>query len=38
MNSYKHIDDKRFRYYILKEKSDVYHALKTFFKKEEAPV
>ena len=35
MNAYKHIDDKRFRHYILKDKSDVYRALKSFFKKEE---
>lgn len=38
MSSYKHIDDKRFRYYILKEKGDVYHAMKAFFKKEDALV
>ncbi len=35
MSSYKHINDKRFRHYILKEKGDVYHAMKTFFRKEE---
>lgn len=38
MNAYKHIDDKRFRHYILKEKADVYRALKSFFKKEETRV
>ncbi|MFC0561713.1 sporulation protein YhbH [Halalkalibacter alkalisediminis] len=35
MSAYKNIDDIRFRHYILKEKGDVYHAMKTFFKKEE---
>ncbi|MCM3762193.1 sporulation protein YhbH [Alkalihalobacillus oceani] len=35
MSAYKNIDDTRFRYHILKEKGDVYHAMKTFFKKEE---
>lgn len=35
MNAYKNISDERFRYYILKEKGDVYRALKSFFKKEE---
>jgi len=37
MNTYKKIDDKKFRHYVLKEKRDVYHALKSFFKKEVAP-
>ncbi len=35
MNAYKNISDERFRHYILKEKGDVYRALKSFFKKEE---
>ncbi|WP_227940372.1 sporulation protein YhbH [Alkalihalobacillus deserti] len=35
MSAYKNIEDIRFRHYILKEKGDVYHAMKTFFKKEE---
>lgn len=35
MNVYKNIKDEKFRYYILKEKTDVYYAMKTFFKKEE---
>ncbi|MGO4887602.1 sporulation protein YhbH [Anaerobacillus sp. MEB173] len=35
MSAYKNISDERFRHYILKEKGDVYHAMKTFFKKEE---
>ena len=35
MSAYKNIDDKRFRHYILREKEDVYQALKWFFQKEE---
>ncbi len=35
MNAYKNIKDERFRHYILKEKGDVYRALKSFFRKEE---
>ncbi|RDW16471.1 sporulation protein YhbH [Oceanobacillus arenosus] len=35
MNAYKTIDDPKFRHYILKEKRDVYHAMKSFFIKEE---
>lgn len=38
MSAYKNIKDERFRYYILKEKADVYHAMKSFFKKEEEKV
>lgn len=38
MSAYKNIDDPRFRHHILKEKGDVYHAMKTFFKKEEEGV
>jgi len=38
MSSYKAIDDPKFRHYILKEKKDVYHALKSFFLKEEASI
>jgi len=34
MSSYKKIDNKKFRHYILKDKKDVYHALKSFFQKE----
>ncbi|AXI10171.1 sporulation protein YhbH [Oceanobacillus sp. 143] len=34
MNAYKTIDDPKFRHYILKEKRDVYHAMKSFFIKE----
>lgn len=33
MNTYKTIDHQKFRPYVLKEKKDVYHALKSFFQK-----
>ncbi|NRD78243.1 sporulation protein YhbH [Bacillus sp. BRMEA1] len=36
MSAYKNIKDERFRYYILKQKADVFHAMKTFFQKEES--
>lgn len=32
MNTYKKIDNPKFRHYVLKEKSDVYEALKSLFK------
>lgn len=32
MSAYKNINDERFRYYILKQKSDVFHSMKSFFK------
>jgi sporulation protein YhbH len=35
MTAYKNIKAEKFRYYILKQKSDVFHAMKSFFKKEE---
>lgn len=35
MQAYQHMDDPKFSHYILKEKQDVYHAMKHFFKKEE---
>lgn len=35
MSAYKHIEDKRFRHYILRERADVYRSLKWFFRKEE---
>lgn len=38
MSSYKKIDNPKFRHYILKDKKDVYHALKSFFQKEESSV
>jgi len=34
MSAYRNIDNPKFRHYILKEKDDVYHALKSFFHKE----
>ncbi|WP_062105376.1 sporulation protein YhbH [Bacillus niameyensis] len=34
MSVYKHIKNEKFYYYILKEKADVFHAMKSFFKKE----
>ncbi|MDG4658223.1 sporulation protein YhbH [Ectobacillus antri] len=36
MSAYKNIHDENFRYYILKQKADVFHAMKSFFKKEAA--
>ncbi|MED4269748.1 sporulation protein YhbH [Geobacillus stearothermophilus] len=35
MSAYKHIKDEKFRYYILKQKSDVLQAMRSFFRKEE---
>ncbi|MCU9612800.1 sporulation protein YhbH [Caldibacillus lycopersici] len=35
MSAYKNIKDERFRYFILKQKSDVFHAMKSFFQNEE---
>jgi uncharacterized protein len=35
MSAYKNIHNEKFRYYILKQKADVFHAMKTFFRKEE---
>ena len=35
MNAYKNIKEEKLSHYILKEKCDVYRALKSFFKKEE---
>ncbi|MFT8870675.1 MAG: sporulation protein YhbH [Sporolactobacillus sp.] len=35
MNSYRTIKNKAFHSYVLKQKSDVYHAMKYFFHKEE---
>ena len=35
MNTYKKIDNPKFRHYILKQKNDVYEALKSFFQKVE---
>ncbi|KOP81546.1 sporulation protein YhbH [Cytobacillus solani] len=38
MTAYKNIKNEDFRYYILKQKVDVFHAMKTFFKKEKETV
>jgi uncharacterized protein len=35
MTAYKNIKDENFKYYILKQKIDVFHAMKSFFQKEE---
>ena len=35
MSAYKNIKDENFRYFILKQKADVFHAMKSFFKSEE---
>ena len=33
MSTFRHIENEKFRHYILREKQDIYHALKRFFKK-----
>ncbi|MBN2984963.1 MULTISPECIES: sporulation protein YhbH [Cohnella] len=38
MSAYKHMDHQQFLYYVIKEKGEIYNALKTFFKKREAAV
>lgn len=38
MNAYRTIENPKFRHYILKENRDVYHAMKSFFRKQEAAV
>jgi sporulation protein YhbH len=38
MSAYHKIDHPKFHHYILKEKEDVYHALKSFFRKREPTV
>lgn len=35
MTAYKNINNEKFRYYILKQKADVFHAMKSFFKNED---
>ena len=35
MTAYKNINNEKFRYYILKQKADVFHAMKSFFKNDE---
>ncbi len=36
MNTYKKIDNPKFRHYVIRQKSDVYEALKSMFRKQEA--
>lgn len=36
MSAYKHLDHPQFLYHVIKEKSEVYAALKTFFRKRES--
>jgi uncharacterized protein len=36
MSAYKHIEQEQFLYYVIKEKAEIYNALKTFFRKREA--
>lgn len=36
MSAYRNIKDEKFQYYILRQKADVFHAMKSFFKKEPA--
>ncbi|MCY7952651.1 sporulation protein YhbH [Bacillus inaquosorum] len=38
MSAYKNVKDEKFKYYILKQKSDVFQALKNFFRNEESGV
>ncbi|WP_071459004.1 sporulation protein YhbH [Bacillus massilinigeriensis] len=34
MSAYKNVKDEKFRYFILKQKADVFHAMKSFFRDE----
>lgn len=34
MSAYKNVKDEKFCYYILKQKADVFHAMKSFFREE----
>jgi uncharacterized sporulation protein YeaH/YhbH (DUF444 family) len=36
MSAYKNIKNDKFRYYVLKQKADVFHSMKSFFKNEES--
>ncbi|WEK55274.1 MAG: sporulation protein YhbH [Candidatus Cohnella colombiensis] len=36
MSAYKHLEHPQFLYHVIKEKSEIYQALKTFFRKREA--
>lgn len=35
MSAYKHIEQEQFLYYVIREKTEIYNALKTFFRKRE---
>lgn len=35
MSAYKHLEHKQFLYYVIKEKNEIYNALKAFFRKRE---
>ena len=35
MSAYKHLEHQQFLYYVIKEKGEIYNALKTFFRKRE---
>ncbi len=36
MSAYKHINQEQFLYYVIRDKAEIYNALKTFFRKREA--
>ncbi|MBW5447750.1 sporulation protein YhbH [Cohnella sp. CFH 77786] len=36
MSAYKHLEHQQFLYYVIREKGEIYNALKTFFRKREA--
>ncbi|MCD1261039.1 sporulation protein YhbH [Paenibacillus athensensis] len=38
MSAFRHIQDPKFLHYVIREKGEVYKALRTFFSKQEAPV
>lgn len=38
MSAYKHLEHQQFLYYVIKEKAEIYNALKTFFRKREIAV
>jgi len=35
MSAYKNIQNEKFRYYLLRQKADVFNAMTSFFRKEE---
>lgn len=38
MSAYKHLEHQQFLYYVIKEKGEIYNALKTFFRKRDPAV